>query len=91
MFIHKAYEDKLITETTYTRNAVLNAVTNAMRKKRAKFVELFKHKQEKVDIDFNKSAEQTILEIEKRDGKSWVDKIYEANGRKRPQFFKKGG
>jgi len=32
-FIYKAYETKLVTEMTYLRNAVLNAINNAFRKK----------------------------------------------------------
>lgn len=84
MFIRKAYESKLINETTYARNAHLNAIQNSKRKKSAKFIELFKKRRKKVDKEFNKNAEASILSVEEKEGKSWVDKLYAGLGRKRP-------
>ncbi|MBU5594918.1 phenylalanine racemase [Amphibacillus sp. MSJ-3] len=85
MFIRKEYESKLVNDMTHIRNAVLNAVNNALRKKNKKFIELFKKKNEKVDLEYNLKAVDVITEIEERDGKSWVDKIYQASGLKKPQ------
>ena len=89
MFIYKAYENKVVNDTTFTRNAYLNAIANSKRKKSAKFIELFKPKRKKVDKEYNKNAEQTILKTEEKEGKSWVDKLYQSIGRKKP--IKKGG
>ncbi|QBX91075.1 phenylalanine racemase [Phage Altai3] len=83
-FIYKAYETKLVTEMTHLRNAVLNAINNAFRKKNKKFIELFKRKQAKADKEYNENAVKIITEMEKRDGKSWIDRIYKEAGLKRP-------
>jgi len=85
LFIRKAYETKLINDTTYMRNAVLNATINANRKKGKKFVDLFKKKQIKADKEYNENALKTIIETEQKEGKSWVDKLYAGIGRKRPR------
>lgn len=85
MFIRKRYEQKLINDTTWMRNAMLNAINNALRKKNKKFIDLFPKKQVKADKEYNEKAIKNILEIEERKGKSWVDKILRANGIKRPQ------
>ena len=88
MFIYKAYENKTISDGTHIRNAVLNAVVNANRKKNKKFVELFEKKQEKVDVEFTENALNVINEVEERDGKNWVDLLYNKNGLKRPERSK---
>ncbi|GGP07273.1 hypothetical protein GCM10011346_02600 [Oceanobacillus neutriphilus] len=79
-FIRKAYESKIVSEMSHLRNAVLNAVNNAMRKKGKKFQELFKKKQAKADKDYNENAIAIIHEIEAKEGKSWVDKVYQGAG-----------
>lgn len=84
LFIKKAYEDKVVNDTTFARNAHLNAIANSKRKKSAKFIDLFKKKRKKVDKEYNKNAEATIFKVEAKEGKSWVDKLYAGIGRKRP-------
>lgn len=84
-FIRKEFERKTITDATYLRDSVLNAVSNAMRKKGSKFQELFKRKQAKADVEFNEQAIDVVMEVEDRDGKSWVDQIYHANGLRTPK------
>lgn len=79
MFIKKEHENKFISETTWFRNAVLNAEANANRKKSAKFIELFPKKQAKADKEYNEDAIQIILEMENKNGKTWVEKVYKAN------------
>lgn len=83
--MRKEYESKLVTDMTHIRNAVLNAVNNALRSKNKKFIELFKKKNEKADKEYNLKAIDVILEIEERNGKGWVDKILKASGFKKPQ------
>ena len=84
LFIRKAYEDHTVTFFTHLRNAVMNGVSNAMRKKTRKLIELFKKKQQKADKEYNRNATAIVDAIEARDGKGWVDAIYAANGLKRP-------
>lgn len=79
LFIKKEFERKTISDATYIRDSVFNAVSNALRKKGSKFQELFKKKQSKVDVEFNEHALDVVLEIEEIEGKSWVEKIYAAN------------
>lgn len=75
-FILKSYEDKVVSETTLIRDAVLNAVSNALRKKGSRFRSLWKKKCKKANLE----AVGNDIEILKRaDAKSqinWVEKIY---------------
>lgn len=87
-FIYKAYETREVHFFTFLRNAMYNALVNSKRRKNKRFVELFKKKQPKVDKNFNKTATQTILAVEEKEGKSWVDKVYAKLGKKKP--LKKG-
>lgn len=89
MFIRKAYETKLVSEMTHIRNAVLNAVNNALRKKGKKFVDLYKKAQEPVDKEYNETGIKIIQRIEAREGKSWVDLVYARAGLRKPK--KKAG
>lgn len=86
-FIMKAWENKLVTDTTMIRNASLNAQGNIHRKKGKKFIDLWIKKQKKLDKEVAINNLKIIEESNKDD--SWIDKIYEINGMKRPQ--KKGG
>lgn len=86
-FIIKAWENKLVADSTLIRNASLNAQGNINRKKGKKFIDLWTKKQRKLDKDVALENLRIIEETNKDD--SWVDKIYQINGMKRPQ--KKGG
>lgn len=86
-FIRKAWESKQVSDSTLIRNAVLNAVSNALRKKNSRFRELWKKLSKPVDKDMAESNLKTVMEIEEKEGKSWIDRIYKANGIKR----RKGG
>lgn len=82
-FIRKEYEKKIVSENTHRRNAFYNAYVNANRKKNKQFIELFKKAQEEADKEYNENAIEVVTEMEERDGKSWVDKLYKANGMRR--------
>lgn len=88
MFIRKEQENHFIHETTWMRNAVLNAEANINRKKNKRFIELFPIKQ-MADKEYNENAIQNVLAIEQEKGKSWVDRIYQANGMKKPILERK--
>lgn len=77
-FILKAYENKVVTDTTLLRNAVKNAVDNAFRKKGSRFRDLWKKANGKKDKAFERSALEVIRKNEALEGKSWIAKIYAA-------------
>lgn len=83
-FIYKAYENKIVSTSTMIRDAVLNANGNLNRKKGSPFRKLWKKKSKKADIVTIRHDMHTIAEIEKNE-KGWIDKIYEANGLKKPK------
>lgn len=85
LFIMKAYENKTVEQTTYIRNAVLNAVSNALRKKNKRFVDLWKKAQKPLDKEKAQVDLSVVLETEKKEGKDWVSRIYEANGMQPPK------
>ncbi len=84
-FILKEWENKIIFESTMIRNAVLNAELNVNRKKNSRFIELHKKRQQKADANYNQDARQAIEENEAREGKRWIERIYQANGLRRPK------
>lgn len=84
----KAYEDKLVNDSTIARNAFLNALQNLYRKKNKKFNKLWKKKQKKLDKEIAEENLSIVMQSEKQ-GMDWADLIYRANGMEKPQ--KKGG
>ena len=82
-FIFKAWEDKTVSDSTVLRDAVLNAVANALRKKNSRFKKLWRKLQGKSDREKAKEDIQIVNEIEKKEGKDWIDRIFSANGMKR--------
>lgn len=84
-FIYKAWEDKTVSDSTLIRDAVLNAVSNALRKKHSPFKKLWKKLQQKADTEKAKDDIKIALEIEEKEGKGWVDRIYKAAGLKRKE------
>lgn len=89
LFILKAYEDRVISESTLTANAVLNAIGNAMRKRGKPFLKLWRKKPQRTDKEMQENRIEQVLAQERRSGKSWVEKIYRENKRKIP--IKKNG
>lgn len=82
MFIRKAYEDKVVFDSTVIRDAVLNAVYNANRKKGKRFRKLWTliGRVTKAEKQTYKENVEKILQIEKEKPTNWVQKIYQANG-----------
>lgn len=76
LFIYKAYENKVVGDTTLIRNAVLNATVNANRKKNKKFIELFKKKNKQVDKQVIEDNISVIKEVEEKEGRDWINKLY---------------
>lgn len=83
-FIRKAWEDKLVTDSYMTYNAVFTATYNVNRKKNKKALKLWKKsKVQKADIETARDNLQIVHEVEGKEGKGWIDRILEANGMKR--------
>lgn len=82
LFIYKAWENKTVSDTTHLRNAVMNGYLNARRKKNKKLIPLWKKKQKRADKEVVNSNLQAIMENQKKEGRSWIDLIYRANGLK---------
>ena len=84
IFIRKAWEEKEVRESTFLRNAVMNAVSNAMRDKKQPFRELWTKKAKPVDFEVVEVNLMTIEESNQNDGFDWVAEIYKANGFNKP-------
>lgn len=89
-FIYRAWEDKLVRDSTFARNAFLNAYVNANRKKGTSPIKLWKK-----HFDGQKTAEtaqddlKTITAIEDAET-GWIEEIYKANGIPMRKKAKKG-
>lgn len=83
-FIRKAYENKVVTESTLIRDAVLNAIANYHRKRGKSFMKLWKKKPKKTDRIKVADDLKLVTEIEAKET-GWIDKIYAANGWKKPK------
>lgn len=88
-FLYKAWENRTVAAGTHIRDAVLNALTNSFRKKGKRFIKLWKKRPKKADMEKIQQNFDTIKEIEKREA-GWIDRIYKANGLKRPVKKKSG-
>lgn len=85
VFILKAWENRTVLESNMFYNVVFTAVYNVFRKKNKRPLKLWHSKPpQKADMEIIRQNMQTIQEIEARDGKDWVKKIYEVNGMKPP-------
>lgn len=79
-FIYKAWENKTVNDTQHIANAVNNAIANANRKKGKKAIPLWKKKQKRLNKETAMENLELIQNVEKQEGKAWVDAIYKANG-----------
>ena len=84
--IRRAYEDRVVTETTLIRDAVANAITNTHRKRGKKAVPLWKKRVEKKDGEILRERVSDIREIERKE-EGWIKRIYAAS---RGKIKKKG-
>ncbi len=86
IFLLKAWENKLVSDTTFIYNAVFTASYNVNRGKRKRALKLWrKARVQKADMDVISENLGIIREVEAREGKGWVDLIYERNGLKKPE------
>lgn len=80
-FIYKAWEDKTVSDTTQIYNAVFTAFYNVNRGKNKRALKLWKKRAvQNADMDIVNENMDVIHEIEKAEGKGWIDRVYAANG-----------
>lgn len=80
LFIIKAYEDKVVSDSNLMAAAVANAVGNVMRKKGKRPQKLWRKKPGKGSEQERTDAVRVAAAVEEKEGKSWVAAIYQANG-----------
>lgn len=79
-FILKAYENKVVQETTFFRNAVLNAGANLMRKKGRRFIPLWQKQNEKISLKDIKNDIEILKIANQKNKTNWVEKIIKGGG-----------
>ncbi len=57
-------------------------MVNANRKKNSKWIELWKKKQKQLNKETVEGNLNIVKETDKKEGPSWIEKVYEANGLK---------
>ena len=82
-FILKAYEEKVVSDSNLLAGAVLNAISNAFRKKGKPFQKLWKKKPKRANREQQQATISEVLAADAKQGTAWIDAIYAANGRKR--------
>lgn len=87
-FIRKAWENREVRQTNLINMAVSNALANLHRKKGKPPIPLWK-KPASFDVSKAKDGVKVIEEIEARDGKGWIQKLWAANRRSNRQGDKK--
>lgn len=79
-FILKAYENKVVQETSLLRDAVLNAGANLMRKKSRRFIPLWKKQNENVNIEEIENDIEILKTANAKNKTNWVEKIIKGGG-----------
>lgn len=85
-FIYKAWENRLVSDTTFLYNAMFTATYNCNRPKRKRALKLWrKQRVKKADREVVMENLRIIREVEKDEGDSWVRLVYQKNGFKFPK------
>lgn len=80
-FIYKAWENKCVADSYHEYNAMFTATYNANRPKRKRALKLWKEsKVKKADMDIVQENIRIINEVNQKEGREWVYKIYEQLG-----------
>lgn len=79
-FILKAYENKVVQETTLLRDAFLNAGANLMQKKGRRFIPLWKKQNERVNLEEIENDIEILKAAEEKGQTNWVEKIIKGGG-----------
>lgn len=82
LFLIKAYENKVVADSSVFASAVANAVGNVFRKKGKRAQKLWKRKPKRGDLRQRETDLAIAKQSQESDGNAWIEKIYHANGRK---------
>lgn len=74
-FILKAYENKVVQETTLFRDAVLNAGANLMPKKSKRFIPLWKKRNERVNFEEIENDIEILSAANEKNKINWVERV----------------
>ena len=81
VFIYKAWENKMITDTTNIYNAIYTSTYNVNKPKRKKALSLWKKKAiKKADMVTVQNNLALVKEVEKKEGKNWIELVYKNKG-----------
>lgn len=80
-FIYKAWEDKKVRDTVLINKAVLNAIVNTRKKKHRRWIPLWTKPPRREENEEMRARLVKLVETSKTENKSWVDRIYAANGK----------
>ena len=80
LFLVKAYENKVVSDSCLLSAAVANAVGNVLRKKGKKPRALWKKKPRQGDMQERGDMVQRVTQMQRSEGSAWVQAIYRANG-----------
>ena len=78
-FILKAYETKTVNESTLLRDAVFNAINNALRKKGKAFRQLWKRAPRTMSDEEFEDNKNIALEVQQKEGKNWAAELMRRN------------
>lgn len=80
-FIYKAWENKLVSDTSHLYNAMFTASYNVQRTKNKKALKLWKKPQvNKGNMEVISENMSVVKQVEKNEGRDWVKRIYDFNG-----------
>jgi len=86
LFIRKAHEDKTVGDSSLFEKAVEIAIGNTVCRKKGKRALSLWHKQQRpADKAVVQKQIEIVKEVEEKNGKNWVQAIYEAAGIKMPE------
>lgn len=78
-FILKAYETKTVNESTLLRDAVYNAINNAIRKRRKAFHKLWKKAPRTISDEEFEENRNIAYEVQQKEGKNWAAELMRSN------------
>ncbi|MCD7959532.1 MAG: hypothetical protein LUF89_08700 [Ruminococcus sp.] len=81
-FLLKAYEEKVVSDSSLLASAVANAVGNVLRKKGKRPQKLWKKKPKPGNVEQRDSDVEIAKRNAEKDGNAWIARIYAANHRK---------
>lgn len=85
MFIMKAYENRVVSESTLDEQAMELAVSNVLRKKGKQRQKLWKKKTPHMSVEESMMMYSEVMKIEEEQGKDWVRLVHQNAGVRMPK------